>query len=266
MENEIRQIQLKCLEILRVVDKICRENQIAYSLCGGSVVGAYLYGSCLAWDDDIDLMMTRENYERFIQCAIDLLPKKYLMQNYAVGDEFTTSFTKIIDKTTTLVQQDGTVSGVFLDITVYDKIPIKKQKQLFFKWKLLQVKLSGWRKVRRWKDLIENMIVLFSYKSRRKNLLQFQKEVEKLGKRRDDYAYAELFGAYCNTKLYPANIFENYSGIKFEDGSYMIVRDYVAYLENRYERTNFYVSDEEKVAPHYKYVNFDLPYEEYEKR
>ena len=67
-----------------------------------------------------------------------------------------------------------------------------------------------------------------------------EKEVKKLGKRRDDYAYAELFGAYCNTKLYPANIFENYSEIKFEDGSYMIVRDYVAYLENRYERTNFY--------------------------
>ena len=266
MESEVRQIQLKCLEILRVVDRICRENQIDYSLCGGSVVGAYLYGGCLAWDDDIDLMMTRENYERFIPCAIDLLPKKYLMQNYVVGDEFTTSFTKIIDKNTTLVQQDGTVSGVFLDITVYDKIPIKKQKQLFFKWKLLQVKLSGWRKVNRWKDIIENIIVLFSNKSRRKNLLRFQKEVERVGEKCDNYAYAELFGAYCNTKLYPANIFENYAEIDFEDGSYMIVRDYVTYLENRYERTNFYISDEEKVAPHYQYVNFDLPYEEYKTR
>ena len=42
MEKEIREIQLKCLEILNLVDIICRENHIQYSLCGGSVVGAHL--------------------------------------------------------------------------------------------------------------------------------------------------------------------------------------------------------------------------------
>ena len=41
--TEIRQLQLKCLEIFDIVDKICRENEIKYSLCGGSVVGAHLY-------------------------------------------------------------------------------------------------------------------------------------------------------------------------------------------------------------------------------
>ena len=41
--TEIRSIQLKCLEILEIIDKICHKYNIQYSLCGGSVVGAYLY-------------------------------------------------------------------------------------------------------------------------------------------------------------------------------------------------------------------------------
>ena len=54
MNQEIRKIQLKCLEILEIVDKICREENIQYSLCGGSVVGAHLYKKCLPWDDDVE--------------------------------------------------------------------------------------------------------------------------------------------------------------------------------------------------------------------
>ena len=66
MESEIRGIQKKCIQILDIVDEICRKHQIKYSLCGGSVVGAHLYQGCLPWDDDVDLMMTRENYNKFL--------------------------------------------------------------------------------------------------------------------------------------------------------------------------------------------------------
>ena len=262
--NETRAIQLKCLEILNIVDSICRKHQINYSLCGGSVVGAHLYGKCLPWDDDIDLMMTRDNYEKFILVAQEELPNHYVMQNYAIGDEFYSTFTKIVDENTTVVQNDGAVNGIFLDITVYDKIPKKREKQIFFEWKVLQVKLNGKRKIRRIKDIIENIIVFLARKDRRKNLMSFQKRVQKLGANSNDYGYAELFGAYCNTKIYKPEIFENYSEIDFEGAKYMIVRDYVAYLEKIYERTNFDVSEEEKVAPHYRYVDFTKSYREYD--
>lgn len=58
MESELRQLQLKCLEILDIVVKICTEHDIKYSLCGASVVGAHLYKGFLPWDDDIDLEMS----------------------------------------------------------------------------------------------------------------------------------------------------------------------------------------------------------------
>ena len=69
MESELRQLQLKCLEILDIVVKICTEHNIKYSLCGGAVVGAHLYKGFLPWDDDIDIMMTRENYNQFLVIA-----------------------------------------------------------------------------------------------------------------------------------------------------------------------------------------------------
>ena len=63
--DDVRQIQLKCLEILNIVDDLCCKNDIKYSLCGGSVVGAHLYGGCLPWDDDIDIIDDIENVEDF---------------------------------------------------------------------------------------------------------------------------------------------------------------------------------------------------------
>ena len=86
MNSELRQLQLKCLEILDIVVKICQEHNINYSLCGGSVVGAHLYKGFLPWDDDIDIMMTRDNYNRFLEVAKNSLPNDYSIVNYQNSD------------------------------------------------------------------------------------------------------------------------------------------------------------------------------------
>ncbi len=266
MEKEIRKIQLKCLEILNVVDKICRENQIQYSLCGGSVVGAYLYKGFLPWDDDVDLMMTRDNYNHFIQVVASELPKGYSVHNYQLTDDFESTFTKIMDDSTTVVQQDGTVSGVFLDITVYDKIPMDYHfKWDVFLWKISQVVMIGKLNDNSFKTRIRNLVLSTILKDRRKYLIFFQKQVESTGRKAKKYSYAELFGAFCNTKSYNPKIFENYTEIEFERKYYMIVRDYIDYLQTRYERTDFREPKEKQIAPHYQYINFDLPYRQFKK-
>ena len=265
MENEVRKIQLKCLEILDLVDAICRKHGIQYSLCGGSVVGAHLYQGCLPWDDDIDLMMTRENYNRFLKVASTELPKGFSVHNFNLCDDYQSLFTKIVNDETTLVQQDGTISGVFLDITVYDKIPNNwKSKLDVFLWKVSQVvtigQVAGSSMKIRCRNFLLGTVPLL--KNERKYLMFFQKWVEKLS-HTSDYHYSELFGAYCNTKPYVPEIYENYTDILFEGKQYMIVRDYVKYLQTRYDRTDFREPKEKQVAPHFQYVNFELPYREY---
>lgn len=263
MDNEIRQIQIKCIEMLDIVDNICRKYNIQYSLCGGSVVGAHLYGGCLPWDDDIDLMMTRKNYNRFLDVVQDELPNGFSVHNYQLSEEYWSPFTKIINDNTTIVQQDGTVSGVFLDITVYDKIPENwRQQQDIFLWKISQVVAIGKLEVHSLKTLIRNVVLSLFFRDERKYLKYFQKKVEKNGNAKH-YHYSELFGAYCNTKPYAPEIFENYIEIQFERKQYMIVRDYVRYLETRYERTDFREPKDKQISPHYQFVDLTLPYNEY---
>ena len=263
MDNVVRQIQLKCLELLDAVDAICRKHDISYSLCGGSVVGAHLYNGCLPWDDDIDLMMTRENYNRFLKVAKDELPEGFSVHNFNSEGEYWSLFTKIVNDNTTIVQNDGTVSGVFLDITVYDRIPKSwRSKEDILLWKISQVVMIGRVETKRLKDMVRNAALRLLFYNKRGYFRFFQRRVEKNAKLRP-YHYSELFGAYCNTKPYHPSIFENYTTILFEGKHYMIVRDYIDYLQTRYERTDFYEPVEKQIAPHYKFVDFCLPYKQY---
>lgn len=261
--DRVRRIQMKCLEILDIVDGICRKNGISYSLCGGSAVGAHLYRRCLAWDDDIDLMMTRENYNRFVGVIQNELPIGYTANEYRLTDDFTSTFTKIIDDNTTVVQKDGTVTGVFLDITVYDRVPdgfLMYADVLL--WKLSQIVMLGRADGGGMKNRLRNLALATALRDRARYLRFFQKWAERLGKTKD-YSYAELFGAYCNTKKFPRDIFENYSEIEFEGRSCEIVRDYVRYLEIRYDRTDFFEPEEKQVSPHYEFADTQLPYRDY---
>ena len=61
--KEILQVQL---DILRDVDAFCRQNKIDYFLVGGTGIGAVRHGGYIPWDDDIDIGMTRPNYDRFL--------------------------------------------------------------------------------------------------------------------------------------------------------------------------------------------------------
>ena len=266
-KEEIRSIQIKCLEILDLVDSICKKHHISYSLCGGSVVGAHLFGKCLPWDDDIDLMMTRENYNRFLEVVIEELPEGFSVHNYQLSDDYWSLFTKIVNDNTTLVQMDGSVSGVFLDITVYDKIPENIwAKEDVFLWKISQVVAIGNMPGTSIKQRLRNIALRTIFSDKRRYYFFFQRRVEKNSRKCTKYHYSELFGAYCNTKPYEPSIYENYDAIEFEGKPYMIVRDYVAYLQTRYERTDFHEPKEKQVAPHYKYVDLSLPYKEYLKR
>lgn len=264
MDTEVRAIQLKCLEILRIVDKICRQNNIKYSLNGGSVVGAHLYGGCLPWDDDIDILMTREYYNRFVSLAPKLLPSGYALENYQLSENFTVGCSKVMDENTTLVEKDGNISGVFIDITVFDRVPDNCLKKIdIICWKIGENILIGPTKEKSIHHIMRNVILKSILHNRRAYFHAFQKIVQLLS-RYKPYHYSELFGGgNAQTREYAPHIFENYTEIRFEDGVYMIMRDYIDYLTTRYNRTDFREPKEKQVAPHYQYVNFELPYKDY---
>lgn len=270
MRPKLRELQQKCLEIFDIVDKICKDKGIKYSLCGGTVVGAHLYKGILLWDDDIDLMMTRENYNKFFKIAPNLLPNTFSIINYQNSDLSTTwkiCFTKIINESTTIVQKNGDNMGVFVDIGVYDKVPkgFLKHIDIFLCKRILTID-TGKKSGRGFINCARNLALSTILSNRRRYLMFFQKMVEIIGSLSSNYVYSELFGAYpyYNTLPYKATIFENYTTVEFEGRIVMIVRDYIDYLQTRYNRTDFNEPQNKQIPTHFLYVvDFNLPFKDY---
>ena len=265
----LRDLQLKVLEILDIVIRICEDHHIQYSLCGGTVVGAHLYKGFLPWDDDVDLMMTRENYNRFLNVAPSCLPKGYSLVNYQMGDALSTqlmiNFSKVMDCRTTYVHNEGYVMGVFIDITVYDRVPEGMLRYIdLFLYRWVMSVNRGHLPNRSLKNRFRNFLLDHVLPERMRFLRFFQRVVERLSHTRH-YTYRELFGAYYYTNLiaYRPSVFEHYTTIDFEGRQCMIVRDYVEYLQTRYDRTDFHEPPPKQVPQHYSYFNPDIPYKDY---
>ena len=77
-ELTMREMQLVSLEILHTVATICEEQNFRYSLIYGTLIGAIRHHGYIPWDDDVDIMMTRKQYEKFLEHVAEL-DKKYIL-------------------------------------------------------------------------------------------------------------------------------------------------------------------------------------------
>jgi len=69
------------LRMLKILDYLCRKHGINYFLYGGSLIGAVRHKGFIPWDDDLDIGMTRENYDKFVEYAVPELPKDIFFQS-----------------------------------------------------------------------------------------------------------------------------------------------------------------------------------------
>lgn len=104
MKKYVKKLQGVELEILEEIDRICKKNNIDYFLCGGSLIGAIRHKGFIPWDDDIDIAMTRKNYNKFTKACLKDLDDKYFIDNYSVNKKCWISFTKVKKKNTLFVE------------------------------------------------------------------------------------------------------------------------------------------------------------------
>jgi lipopolysaccharide cholinephosphotransferase len=81
-QAQLRSLQLVQLDMLREVDRVCRENRIQYSLAGGTLLGAVRHKGYIPWDDDADVVLLRTEYDRFAKIFDGFADKeKYYFQD-----------------------------------------------------------------------------------------------------------------------------------------------------------------------------------------
>lgn len=114
------------VEILKYIDKICRENQIKYTLVGGSLIGAIRHKGIIPWDDDIDIGLLPEEYDKLINCLKNSSNNRYKLFNIDTEDSYWYPFAKVIDTQTICIEKNTkriNNYGIYIDIFKYNYIP-----------------------------------------------------------------------------------------------------------------------------------------------
>lgn len=134
-------LQDKILEIMVYIDTLCRENDIDYCLMGGSALGAKRHGGFIPWDDDLDIFMTPDNYEKFRKVFTTIGNKeKFYLQEWGLTDGMVT-ISKLRMNGTTYFEESfknwNIHQGIYVDIFILHNCPDNKIAQL---WQCLWAK------------------------------------------------------------------------------------------------------------------------------
>ena len=225
------------IEILNYVDEICKKEGIDYSLGYGTLLGAVRHKGFIPWDDDIDLILTRENYERLKKALIRENNKEFLFVDHTTCKNYCIPFAKVYNsKTESIEKWAGTNEiGVYIDLFPIDMLPKHFQwisivlAQLLFRINMLcnydfdrnkpvlkflsyAIQIVTWNK-QQWCILLDKLAKSCQ-----------NKQNKKCG----NYSFIDKKG------LFDSKIFNIYDSIIFENKKYKTIADWDSFLKTRY--------------------------------
>ena len=122
--NELQKVEL---DILQHFIEACEKLNVQYFLVCGSALGAKRHGGFIPWDDDMDVGMYREDYNKFMEQAPAILPEGYFLQNYKTDPAYSNVFAKLRNSNTTYIEKTAAElkinHGIYIDIFPLDGYP-----------------------------------------------------------------------------------------------------------------------------------------------
>ncbi len=123
MENRnIKEAQNIMLSLLEAFDTVCKKYNLIYWLDHGTLLGAVRHQGFIPWDDDLDVTMPREDYEKFLKITADDLPENIFLQTKVSDPSTPVHYAKLRDRNSTYIDaweegKDITYhQGIFIDI------------------------------------------------------------------------------------------------------------------------------------------------------
>lgn len=255
--NELKPLQL---EILETVDSFCRKNGIRYSLCGGTLLGAIRHKGYIPWDDDIDIMMPRPDYERFHDEFNKSSDNSFKMVSAYNNNEFFLPFGKVVNTRTFLKERyDRPISemGLNIDIFPIDGLPSDKEEREHY-WKKVKIekyistclyqkknkKEHGIKKILR-----QFLFTIFKVHKGNYFSLKLHARAKLFDFSRGDLIANSIFG-YGKKEEMPANLFSSFVDVDFEGRKFCAIADWKTYLSTIFGDYMKLPPKEEQVAKH----------------
>jgi len=225
------------LDIMDVIDAFCHKNGIKYFLLGGSLIGAVRHKGYIPWDDDVDIGLLREDYEKFI----DLFSKESINDLKLISirnnDSFYLAQAKVYDARTILKENipGATEIGAYVDVFPLDYCSDDYKEACHFGnsvglyRNLLDFKNMSFSRHR---SFAKNCIllagkVLSAFSSRRRLIRKVeQKSMKYFNKRPTKYVGELTLMPYGNREIYETSWFDKIISVSFEDRKYDIPENY----------------------------------------
>lgn len=259
ISNELKQIELK---IFLEFKKICDMHNIKYFICGGTLLGAVRHKGFIPWDDDIDILMLRDEYEKFIKIAHLYLPDYYFLQNIYTEREFYCNYSKIRDTRTTFIENSvkklNINHGVFIDIFPLDIYPKSRLIQVYIKIieKFANSIIFEQYEVINGKSVKEKITSKFShvfFKTAYKATMCKEKLYKNINKRNGNKV-KNYSGAWGDKEIHDISYFKEQINLEFEGIYVSAPKKFDQYLRNVYGNYMIYPPIEKQVSHHNCYI------------
>ncbi|KRD61882.1 hypothetical protein ASE40_10205 [Flavobacterium sp. Root935] len=135
--STLRRAQMRMLEIAVEFDRICQRNNITYWLMSGTLLGARRHGGFIPWDDDFDVGVKRDDYQRLLDCLENELPDFLKLQTQKTDQGHPYFYAKIRDLNSLIMEdhcshRNYKYNGLFIDVFPFESICLPKKSKLLF--------------------------------------------------------------------------------------------------------------------------------------
>lgn len=245
-KKELRKLQMVEFDMLVELDRICRKHKIEYFLSGGTLLGAIRHNGFIPWDDDIDVMMRRDHYNKFIEVQKkELDKKKYFFESIETDPECGMIYSKIKRKGTKYVEyssdKDDTRTGIWIDVFPIDCV----KKDNFWSqlnWRrvycLKMILLKKYGHLKKMEDKKKNYIIkIIGIVSLFYNKKRLRKRIVKIMTKYNDKEtskYTSYAGVYPGKEIFDKYFFDEKIEHEFEGKKFFIPKNYDPYLKQFY--------------------------------
>lgn len=127
-KEQLREVQLTELEMLRELHRICQAEDIPYVIIAGTLLGAVRHRGFIPWDDDVDVAMLRPDYERFRKACLTQLDRtRFVFQDDRRTPGYLWGYGKLRRKNTLFLREHQEsmpyFQGIFIDVFPLDEVP-----------------------------------------------------------------------------------------------------------------------------------------------